>query len=97
MWMIKMSFFKQLANIIPSFDLVNQDNEQINIRNKKIIIEESNACTSEWLLYSLLELVIRAEDSGPASGSSGQMGQGQISSSTAPASTGTKLIFIATQ
>ena len=91
-----MSFFKQLANIIPSFDLVNQDDDQINITNKKIIIEESNACTSEWLLYSLLELVIRAEDSAGASGGNGElMGQGQISSSAAAAS-GAKVIFVAT-
>ena len=71
--------------------------DHINMTNKKIIIEESNACTSEWLLYSLLELLIRAEDSAVASGGNGELiGQGQISSSAATVASGTKIIFVAT-
>ena len=30
-------------------------------KNAKIIVEDSNACTAEWVNYSLLELYLRAE------------------------------------
>jgi hypothetical protein len=49
--------FKKLQEIIPGFDFDSK-----NLKNKKILIEDSNSCTGEWLVYSLIEHFIRSED-----------------------------------
>jgi len=44
--------FSSLSQIIPGFEL------DINKANS-ILVEESNACTSEWVNYSLIESFLR--------------------------------------
>ena len=48
--------FSSLQNIIPGFQM------DINTPSK-IIIEDSNQCTGEWLTYSMLELFLRDTNS----------------------------------
>lgn len=49
--------FKKLQEIIPGFDFDSK-----NLINKKILIEDSNTSSGEWIVYSLIEHLIRSEN-----------------------------------
>ena len=48
---------KSLEGIIPGFEL-----DQNNFSNQSILIEDSNACSGEWMTYSLLELFLKQSE-----------------------------------
>jgi hypothetical protein len=49
--------FSKLHNIIPGFEFFKPHSPAIS--GFKILVEESNYCTGEWMINSLLENFIR--------------------------------------
>lgn len=47
----------KLDSIIPGFEL-----DPNNFKNKSILVEDSNACSGEWITYSLLELFLKQSE-----------------------------------
>lgn len=51
--------FAQLSTLIPGFDLTPETIPS----NLKLLIEDSNACTGEFVIYCVLELFLRRQTS----------------------------------
>jgi len=61
--------FKSLASLIPGFDISHDNLPKSNlnfpiITDECLLIEDSNACSGEFLICSLLELYLRDSKNG---------------------------------